>query len=75
MKAKHLLWVIPSLTLLLSSESFARRGYPYLYPHYGSNYGRTHYVRPSTNRNGSYVHRHPGGNPRSNVHCHNNICY
>ena len=35
----------------------------------------THYVRSYFRKNGTFVHGHRAGNPRSGVHCHNNICY
>ncbi|CAM2997255.1 hypothetical protein LEWO105114_11450 [Legionella worsleiensis] len=44
-------------------------------PKYGSSYGRTHSVRPYFKKNGTFVQRHRSSNPRSGIHCHNNVCY
>lgn len=44
-------------------------------PQYGSGYGNTHDVKPYFKKDGTYVEGHKSGNPRSGVHCHNNICY
>lgn len=42
---------------------------------YSSPYRQTHNVRPYFKRNGTYIQRHRAGNPRSGIHCHNNVCY
>ena len=52
-----------------SFSAYSYRGYGY-YSH-----GSTHRVRPYTNKSGVYHSGHLSGNPRSGVHCHNNICY
>lgn len=77
MKLKILLLALCCLSVLLTSESYANRGYPYSYktPRYGSVYGRTHTVKPYTKRDGTFVQGHRAGNPGSGIHCHNNICY
>lgn len=65
------------LCFIQLSPSYAKR-YSYHLPRtpkYGSSYGRAHTVRPYFKKNGTYVQRHRAGNPRSGVHCHNNICY
>ncbi|KTD14769.1 hypothetical protein Lgra_0472 [Legionella gratiana] len=77
MKAKFLLLGLCCFSLLPISVSYAKRGYSYSYktPKFGSSYGRTHTVRPYIKRNGTFVQRHRAANPRSGVHCHNNVCY
>lgn len=75
MKLEVLLSALLCLTQL--TPSYAKR-YSYHLPRtpkYGSSYGRTHTVRPYFKKNGTYVQQHRAGNPRSGVHCHNNICY
>ena len=54
------------------------RGYSYRLPKspsYGSTYGRTHNVRSYFKKDGTFVQGHRAGNPKSGVHCHNNVCY
>lgn len=76
MKFKVLLFSTLFLLMQVSFISHAKSyNYKYKTPKYGSNYGRTHTVRPYLKKNGTYVQRHRAGNPRSGVHCHNNICY
>ena len=77
MKAKFLLLGLCCFSLLPISTGYAKRGYSYSYktPKYGSSYGRTHTVRPYIKRNGTFVQRHRAANPRSGVHCRNNVCY
>jgi len=41
----------------------------------GSSYGRTHSVRSYVRKDGTFVQGHLSGNPRSGVHCHDNVCY
>jgi len=62
--------------LIQLNPSYAKR-YGYHLPRapkFGS-YSRTHSVRPYFKKNGTFIQRHRAGNPRSGVHCHNNICY
>lgn len=77
MKAKVLLLSLCCLSMSLVSESYARQSYSHSYrsPKFGSSYGKTHSVRPYLRKDGTYIQRHRSGNPRSGVHCHNNICY
>ncbi len=46
----------------------------YKSPKYTSSFGRTHHVR-SYLRRGHLISGHRSANPRSGVHCRNNICY
>lgn len=74
------------LVLLFASGVFAR-GYSYhgysgggsksygYSPKYSSRTGSTHNVRPYIKKDGTYVQGHRAGNPRSGVHCKNNVCY
>lgn len=77
MKAKFLLLTICCLSTFLMSECYAKRSYssPYSSPRYSTGFGKTHSVRPYFKKNGTFVQRHRAGNPRSGVHCQNNVCY
>lgn len=44
-------------------------------PKYSASYGRIHQVRPYFKKNGTFIQGHRSGNPRSDIHCHNNVCY
>jgi hypothetical protein len=41
---------------------------------YLSSYGGTHNVKPYFRRDGTFVQGHRAGNPRSGIHCHDNVC-
>ena len=58
--------LILTSTLTLAREDKA--------PKYNS-LGKTHTVRTYTKKNGTIVQQHRAGNPRSGVHCKDNICY
>lgn len=42
---------------------------------YLSAYRGTHSVRPYIRKDGTFVQGHRAGNPRSGIHCHDNVCY
>lgn len=48
-------------------------GYRSFYRH--AALGRTHNVKTHYRRNHGVIFGHRAGNPRSNIHCQNNICY
>jgi hypothetical protein len=62
------------IILIFVSPTVMARGY-----HIGKisshrSYSSTHTVRPYVTKRGSYHKAHLSGNPRSGVHCHNNVC-
>lgn len=79
MKLKVLLLSVIFCFMQVSPLSYAKRYSHRLpkAPQYSSSsiYGRTHIVKHYFKKNGTFVQRHRAGNPRSGVHCHNNICY
>lgn len=77
MKLKSLLVGTLICSFSFASPLYARGGNYRLpkIPSYGSTYGNTHNVRPHFKKNGAFIQGHRAGNPRSGVHCHNNVCY
>jgi len=77
MKLRVLLLSALVCSLSFSYPSFAK-SYGYRLPktpRYGSTYSRTHSVRSYVRKDGTFVQGHLAGNPRSGVHCHDNVCY
>ncbi len=75
MKLKVLLFSTV-IFLPIMNSSYAKK---YTYhlpkpPKYDSSLGKTHNVRPYFKKDGTFVPSHRAGNPRSGIHCRNNIC-
>jgi hypothetical protein len=65
--------MIVILSLLLPAIGYARGYHMGRMPSYRS-HGGIHWVRPYVTRKGSYHTPHLSANPRSGLHCRNNIC-
>lgn len=65
--------MIVILSLLLPVIAHARGYHMGRMPSYRSQ-GGIHSVRGYVTKRGSYHKPHLSGNPRSGIHCHNNIC-
>lgn len=65
--------MIVILSLLLPVIAYARGYHMGRMPSYRSHSG-IHWVRPYVTRKGSYHRSHLSANPRSGLHCHNNVC-
>ena len=72
------IWLFTATACFFSlTDSAYARGASYRIPKsrsYGSAYGRTHNVRPYFRKDGTFVQGHRAANPRSGVHCHDNVC-
>jgi len=67
---------LASLPVLTEARGFGGIGHmPSMYstPRYRS-YSSVHTVRSYTTSEGKYYQQHLSGNPRSGVHCSNNLC-
>lgn len=60
---KIIILVVMLIPIIISAQSY-----------YKNYRGNTHYVHSYVKKNGTVVTGHYSGNPKSGVHCHNNMC-
>lgn len=73
--------VILSTSTLVFARGFSHTSSGIHYPRSHASYGTlhtgggTHNVRFHIKKDGTFVNQHRAANPRSGVHCKNNVCY